>query len=581
MNRLVAASCLVAICLVALAGPGEPRPAAREPRLRRPIAAGFIDDGAVLCVANQRSGSVSLVDVAAGRVLAEIPVGERLADLALLPDRKHVLAVDAEKHELIALDWERGTLRLRRRLAVAPYPVSLAVLPGGTRATVAGLWSRRVQVIDLAGFRVLHTVELPFEPRGQCVLGVGARVLVADAFAGRLAIVDADAGRLLGLRELNGHNLRGLALDAGGRRLLAAHQILEPKAPATQENVARGVLLANVLRSLSVEALLREGADLEKAGETLRLGEPGNGAGDPAGVSVLDGGRVAVALAGVDEVALLSADGKPPRRVAVGRRPTALVREPGRPLVVLNTFGDSLSLLDADRGVVTATVSLGPQPALTFADRGELLFFDARLGRGRQLSCHSCHPDGHTTGLLADTLGDNTYGTPKRTLTLLNMRMTGPWGWNGEVRYTFDQVRRSLEQTMHAPTVTQQTVDDISSFLHTLPAPPPLEPATDDPADRARLERGRQVFERSRCGRCHIPPLTYTSHEMFDVGFADEKGLRKFNPPSLRGAARGRRLLHDNRADGLEEVFTKYRHKIAPDLPAEDLRDLLRFLRSL
>ena len=37
------------------------------------------------------------------------------------------------------------------------------------------------------------------------------------------------------------------------------------------------------------------------------------------------------------------------------------------------------------------------------------------------MSCHSCHTDGHTSGRLADTLGDDTFGTPKRVLSLLGL----------------------------------------------------------------------------------------------------------------------------------------------------------------
>jgi cytochrome c peroxidase len=249
--------------------------------------------------------------------------------------------------------------------------------------------------------------------------------------------------------------------------------------------------------------------------------------------------------------------------------------------VAVNTFDDSLSLLDPQQGVVRRTVALGPHPKLTFQDRGELLFYDARLGRDGWLSCHSCHTDGHTNGRLADTLGDNTFGTPKRTLTLLNTRMTDPWGWNGGTKYLQDQVEKSLKETMHAPAVAAEQVTDLVSFLHTLPPPPPLEPVTEDPADRAQVERGRRAFEERGCVRCHIPPLTYSSNGVHDVGFADERGLRAFNPPSLRGVGQGYRFLHDNRAATLEEVFTRYRHKVGADIPAEELADLLRFLRSL
>jgi cytochrome c peroxidase len=102
-----------------------------------------------------------------------------------------------------------------------------------------------------------------------------------------------------------------------------------------------------------------------------------------------------------------------------------------------------------------------------------------------------------------------------------------------------------------------------------------------DRADRERVERGRGVFEKHRCDACHIPPLTYSSWEVFDVGLADERGLRKFNPPSLRGVGQGYRFLHDNRAATLDEVFTKYRHKLGADTPRPEVDDLVRFLRSL
>jgi cytochrome c peroxidase len=75
--------------------------------------------------------------------------------------------------------------------------------------------------------------------------------------------------------------------------------------------------------------------------------------------------------------------------------------------------------------------------------------------------------------------------------------------------------------------------------------------------------------------------VTYSSWEVHDVGLADERGLRKFNPPSLRGVGQGYRFLHDNRAASLEEVFTRYHHKLPAGTPQSEVDDLVRFLRSL
>jgi DNA-binding beta-propeller fold protein YncE/cytochrome c peroxidase len=554
-----------------------------DTRPRRPLAAAFLDGAKTVIVAN-RSGSVSVVDVAEGRVTGEFRVGERLADLAVLPDRKHILLVDEGRNELLALVRDGDRLSVRARLAVADDPASVVVAPDGRQATVAGLWSRRLDVVDLTplstaaarpALAVVHAVRLPFAPRCQCVLPGGTRVVVADAFGESLAVVDTAAGRIVALHRLEGHNLRGLAVDAGGTRLLIAHQIIDQKAPVTRQNIERGVLMANVVRTVPLDRL-------EDDAQILKLGEVGNGAADPAGLLPLAGGRLAVALAGVHEVALLGADGKASRRIHVGRRPTAVIGgKEGQPLISVNTFDDSLSVLDPATGDVRRTIPLGPPARLGPADRGEVLFFDGRLARDGWMSCHSCHTDGHTNGLLADTSGDNTFGTPKRTLTLRGTALTDPWAWNGEVKYLHDQVDKSLRETMHAPAVRAEEVTDLVSYLHTLPPPPPPEPVTADAADRARLERGRQFFHDRGCVGCHIPPLTYSSHDTHDVGFADERGLRRFNPPSLRGVGQGYRFLHDNRAATLDEVFTRYHHKVGPHIAPDDLADLRRFLRSL
>jgi cytochrome c peroxidase len=94
------------------------------------------------------------------------------------------------------------------------------------------------------------------------------------------------------------------------------------------------------------------------------------------------------------------------------------------------------------------------------------------------------------------------------------------------------------------------------------------------------IERGREVFARQGCSRCHTPPF-YTSTKTFDVGLTDERGLKQFNPPALRGVSQGGPYLHDGRAATLEEVFTSHQHQLERQLAKKDLYDLLEFLKSL
>jgi mono/diheme cytochrome c family protein len=339
--------------------------------------------------------------------------------------------------------------------------------------------------------------------------------------------------------------------------------------------------MQNILRSLSVRTLLDPlDDDVLNRSTRLELDSFGRGAGDPAGIGVLEGERLVIALSGVDQVGLAAAgEGRRPRRFAVGRRPTAVVAACGRAYVV-NSFSDSISVFDAGRGEVSVEIPLGPTPELTPRDRGEIAFHDARLSRESWFSCQSCHTDGHTNDLLADTLGDGTHGTPKRVLSLLGAGETGPWAWNGGAETLVDQVEKSFAGTMHATAVPEGTAADLAAYIAGLEPPPPAVGPPVSEAERVLVDRGRALFDDLDCTECHAPP-TYSAQGRYDVGLEDEEGLRRFNPPSLRGVGHRQRFFHDGRALSLEDVFRVHRHRVDEDLSQADLEALVRFLRGL
>lgn len=191
------------------------------------------------------------------------------------------------------------------------------------------------------------------------------------------------------------------------------------------------------------------------------------------------------------------------------------------------------------------------------------------------MSCHSCHSGGHTSGLRSDTLGDGSYGAPKRVPTLLGVGDTAPWAWNGSIAHLEDQVRQSIQKTMRGPRPTDRQIADLTAYLRTL-RPPPRRAASDGDAVR----RGEAVFRARGCVRCHAPPA-YTTSRTYEVVLSDEMGNKAFNPPSLRGVGHGVAFLHDGRAATLCEVFTRYRHQVPADMPGNEVADLLAFLRSL
>ena len=73
-------------------------------RLRRPVALQLSANVDFLFVANRRGGSVSIVDLANKKTVAEFAVGKQLSDLVVTPDQKWLLATDEAAHELVVIE---------------------------------------------------------------------------------------------------------------------------------------------------------------------------------------------------------------------------------------------------------------------------------------------------------------------------------------------------------------------------------------------------------------------------------------------------------------------------------------------
>ncbi len=556
----------------------------RQALIRHPVALALDNSGHRLFVANRRSGTLSVIDTDDLAVKFESKVGRALGDLALIRNRDSIgsglLAVDEEAHELLLLSLPGADVwdtKVRDRVAVGRYPVSVTVSGDGRRCFVACLWSRRLDLIELdpaAGPRLLGSLELPFAPREQVVLPGDDRLLVADSFGGKLALIDLSQNQVERVLELPAHNIRGLAVTADGSHLLVAGQSIDPFARANRDDVVWGGLMSNSLVFLTLADIRSPNGNMLAAMRTLDLGDFSTPSGDPQKVIVGESGEVMVAIGGVGRVAIGQHTWPRLDHVKVGRRPRALTSGSDGRLYVANTLSNSISVIDIASRKAVKEVSLGVQASLSLADKGELLFHDATLSLRGWMSCHSCHSDGHSNGLLVDTLGDGNYGAPKLVPSLLGVGDSGPWAWNGSMSALQDQIRKSLRTTLHARDGSAETVQALAAFLRTLQ--PPQLPST---GSEVSVRKGAKVFVRHGCQHCHAPP-SYTTRSVRDVGLTDTVGNRRFNPPSLRGVGLRSSFFHDGRARSLRNVFEVHRHPAKKISPTE-ITNLVAFLSTL
>ncbi len=563
-------------------------------RLRRPVALALSEDERWLYTANRDSGSISIIDLSSASVAGEIELGGRLTDIALL-DESHLLVVDNDHHDLVVLTGSQRNWQEALRLRMPQHPVQLQVDRLGARCFVASHWSRTISRVEFADAdrrsqpQLARQQKLPFEPGEIMLIESTNQLVVAAAYSGTLAILDSDSLEIVSTQSLRGHNIRGLALGHDGRSLWVAHQELNPLARTTRDDVHWGNTLTNLVSSFLVEEL-QEPTGKIMTGDQHFLGEPEHAASDPGKIAVGPAG-VAIVLSGVHELAI-APEGDCDRivPVSVGRRPSdVLVTRDGR-WIVSEMFSDSVSIVQPNmawiagqtpgkpewekRGIIT--VKLGEIRELTPEERGEELFFDGRLSHDGWMSCHSCHTEGHTSEQLNDNLSDGSFGTPKRVLSLLGAGKTQPWAWNGSQPTLGAQIESTVQNTMQGAALSPQDLLALEAYLKTLT--PPL--ALKDELEASDVAAGRNLFQSLGCSQCHKQP-NYTNRDVVDIGMADEQGLRKFNPPSLRGVGRRTAFFHDNRARSLEEVFSTYRHQLERSLSDDELQALLAFLRSI
>ena len=587
-------------------------------------------EGRWIFTANEGSGSVSMVAVATGEVVDEVvldpasqpraiaiasTVDGRLL-LAVSETFRHriaVLSVDGLAVDATGVDSPHPHLRLLRRVPVGRLPAELCFTLGGGRLLVACEGDGEVWELDLqraAVVRKLTAVEgvrrlvisAPPHETSPSLLTVAGRLEVAQ--------LDLDSGALRWKRRPAGgkaFNLDGLAVARG--QVFVAHQIKPTEAAIEPQMIVWGLVIANRLsliepprRESSLPLPAPEPYDADRGEQVISLDARGGAAGDPTAVAILPdrrarrGAPVALVTSGGTDRLLVVDTGagryvtaaplsqyQPLRAVRVGNRPVAIaLGANARRAYVACYLDDSIVEVDLEEYQTLRTLRLGP-PAAGQQHAGARIFFDANRSRGGWYSCHSCHPHGETRGHLFDTSADGD-GLAKKSPDLRGTSRTGPWSWLGRFEVLQQQVAATLETTMavdHPPRAEE--VEQVIAFLDTLKRPVSSTPGEDLGGDAGR---GKELFQRGDCHRCHRPP-TYTIKETKDVGVSDPHPdpRRRYNPPSLLGLRDRYRYLHDGRAETLWAVFREHnseeKHGEAGAFSDCELRDLIAFLKTL
>ena len=558
-----------------------------QPAYRQPVCMEWVDDR-LLVVGCRKTGELLTVDVEQRRMVDGLVTGEGID--GLLYDRSCNLLVTWHRKESQVRCWARKDQQWIS-LATINTPIdprSVVWQKEENRLWVACGWSRQIACYAVSWIDKGLSVEMEgltdcdFCPGKLCLLEDSDRLLVADAFGGALGILDTSSRIWAGCHDFLGQAIAQSQPTSDGR-LLLLHGSLNPTSQTIQNDIHWGVLMANDLRWMEIDRLLsQQGENIYNGSRVHPVGVPTRGSGELTSFQTDADGRIAITIGGMDQVALGTEDAYTFRYLPVGDYPIDCRFSPdGRSLWVLNAFSDSLTQIDLQKGAVLDELMVSPKRTLSDVEAGELHFHDASLSHDGWMSCASCHVEGHGNGLLVDTLGDGHYGAPKRVLSLLGLRGTEPFGWTGKDAELRDQIGRSIASTMHRDyPVSPEVLDQLVAFCESLPAPPGVRAAR-RVAEGPEVARGKMLFQQWDCVRCHQGTL-YTSGQPEQIDLEDERGNRRFSPPSLKGVSqRAPVFFHSGIHRTLADVIGDSRHSGLEELDPEDVADLVAFLESL
>jgi DNA-binding beta-propeller fold protein YncE len=578
------------------------RPAASEKRPephRSPTDLALLPDGRRAVTANHTSDTASLVDLDAGKVLAEAACGRKPAAIAVSRDGRRAAVANLWAGSVSLFVVGDDSLKPAGEAKVGGFPQGLAFAPDGDRLYAVIGYADEVVEINWKTAAAAHRWAAPHDPRRVVVSADGALVAVDGEQPGRVKLWNAETEKLVWERSIeDGFNLRGLAFTPDGEALVCAHGVRRDF-PVSKGNIEEGWVVDSRLTRFPLKA------DATPPLKQVALDERRRAVGDPCGAAFDPKGRfLAVAGSGTGELLLFDSDALPwnggdpgdaldpkytrdgkLRRIDLGGRPMTVAFTPdGKQAVVANYLLDAVQVVDAAEGKVVRTVALGGPEKPSLPRQGEALFYDAKRSHHQWMSCSTCHVDGHTCGLNFDTLNDASYGNPKLTPSLRGVSRTGPWTWHGWQDDLGAGVEKSYVTTMFGPKPTADETKAVVAFLETLDHPPNPNRGPDGKPTEA-AERGRKVFEsKGKCTRCHDGP-EFTSERTYDVHLEpDGSPYKEWNPPTLRGLWSRGPFLHDGRAKTLDDLLQGPHapEKFGvPALAPGERRDLIAYLNSL
>lgn len=573
-------------------------------------------DGRRLLVANPDNGTVSVVDLAAEKVLHEIKVGEKPEGVTWIGGGPIGAVAVYREDRVVFFDATTGSVV--KRLPVSDEPYGIVADKAGKRAWVTHEYPGLVAELDLSKQTVVR--EMPVGPfvRGICLSTDERSLYVTQYYTGILNAVDLASGKMVDTwkGQTNDNLSRNIVVHPRRGKAYLAHIRSRVSTAHGAGSIFPHVSICDLRPAKDADDRRRMSVSMDTYNNLYVVTNPWESALSP------DGKRLYSIYAGTNDMNIsriidddyqeIDRLGQP---VRLGQNPRAVRVSPdGKKVYIYNAMDFNVTVHAADNMKRLSTIKVCDPPKSPEWVRGKIVFNTSLppLTSRRWIACSSCHPDGHTDG----RVWQNPEGL-RKTTALFGLAHTHPLHWSADrdevqdfeytIRGPLMQGRGLLSASIkpkngYHPTELEETTSGRSkdldamaiycnSFEFTLsphiPAPGKLSSAA---------ERGKLLFfsKDVGCVMCHSGPY-YTDSSLqkpfrlHDVGTGDEDPSERMGPkydtPTLLGIYRTAPYLHHGKAKTLHDVLTtcnkQDKHGKTSHLSPAAIDDLVAFLKSL
>ncbi|WP_335870993.1 beta-propeller fold lactonase family protein [Bacillus sp. 2205SS5-2] len=502
--------------------------------------------GELLFTANLDANSVTIMNTATKKILAEIPVGREPVQLALSPDedRLYVSCRYENKIDVISIE----SFEVMASIPVGIEPFGLVTSPDGRTLYVSEYRQNTIAIIDVKKEKVDRRIEVGDRPRTLALTASGEKLYVPHYLNGKISVVDTKeekVSKTITLATSPNHpdpkksqgipnTLEQFVIAPDGKTAWVPHLLGNVDTPIHfEETIFPAISVIDLEQDVELiderKELFEEINVQNSQNETFIVSNPYD-------VEFSENGKKAfVIMSGSEDLVVfnLARGGNATQvlRRITGNNPRGLVSaKTGEKLFIHNAMTHDIAtvITGGDSSYSRAKLQgdnvklISKDPLTPIIREGKTIFysgnsdeFSADITGNNWMSCASCHSDGEINGLTFMT-GKGQRNVPSNVLTT----ETGLFMWDGS-RDDFTDYLLTVQGEMGGmmdynpseplPQKVEAMYDALFAFLQNPSSfPPPQSPFKEEGELSDVAIEGRELFEgKGNCLACH-GGATYT-----------------------------------------------------------------------